>query len=131
MSTSMSDDERAIRALIETWMTASRAGDTARVLSLMADDVVFLTAGQKPFGKAEFAANASKLQNVQIEGKSEIQELEIAGSWAWCRNQLTVVMTPPDGKPVRRSGPTLTILRKSPDGRWLLARDANLLTPEG
>jgi uncharacterized protein (TIGR02246 family) len=96
----------------------------------MTDDVVFLVAGQKPFGKAEFAANSSKLAGVRIEGKSEIQELQIAGTWAWCRNQLTVVITPPGGTPVRRSGPTLTIFRKEPDGRWLLARDANLLTPE-
>lgn len=125
-----SDDERAIRTLIETWMTASAAGDTATVLSLMADDVVFLAAGHAPFGKAEFAANASKLAGVKIEGKSEIQEIEISGSWAWCRNQLSVVMTPAGGKPVRRSGPTLTILRKKPDGSWVLARDANLLLPE-
>ena len=34
------------------------------------------------------------------------------------------------GKPVRRSGYTLTILRKERDGRWRLARDANLLTAE-
>ena len=30
---------------------------------------------------------------------------------------------------VDRSGYTLTILRKEPDGRWLLVRDANLLAP--
>jgi len=29
---------------------------------------------------------------------------------------------------MRRAGYTLTILRKGPDGRWRLARDANLLT---
>ena len=40
-------------------------------------------------------------------------------------------MTPPGGKPMRRAGYTLTILRKEADGRWLLARDANLLTPQG
>jgi len=34
------------------------------------------------------------------------------------------------GKPVRRSGYTLTILRKERDGRWRLARDANLLAAE-
>ena len=33
-------------------------------------------------------------------------------------------------KPVRRSGYTLTILQKLPDGRWVLARDANLMTAE-
>ena len=34
----MSPDERAIRDLVDTWMKASQAGDTATVLSLMADD---------------------------------------------------------------------------------------------
>jgi ketosteroid isomerase-like protein len=38
-------------------------------------------------------------------------------------------MTPPDGgTPVRRSGYTLSVLRKNADGQWVLARDANLLT---
>lgn len=38
-------------------------------------------------------------------------------------------MTPPGGgAAMRRSGYTLTILRKERDGRWRLARDANLLT---
>ena len=42
-----------------------------------------------------------------------------------------MTVSPPDGaKPVRRSGYTLTILRKERDGRWRLARDANLLTAE-
>jgi ketosteroid isomerase-like protein len=36
-------------------------------------------------------------------------------------------MTPPEGEPVRRAGYTLTILRKEPSGKWVLARDANLL----
>lgn len=124
----MSDDEQAIRRLIATWMTASAAGDIPTVLGLMADDVVFLTAGQKPFGKAEFAERSRQMAGLKIEGRSEIRELEIAGSWAWCRNELSVAVTTPDGKVVRRAGPTLAILRKQPDGRWLLARDANLLT---
>ena len=47
----MTEDERAIREVIATWMRASVAGDTATVLSLMTDDVVFLVPGQEPFGK--------------------------------------------------------------------------------
>jgi uncharacterized protein (TIGR02246 family) len=42
----MTDDERAIRDLVERWMSASRAGDLATVLSLMADDVIFMVPGQ-------------------------------------------------------------------------------------
>ena len=46
------------------------------------------------------------------------------------RNFIEVTMTPPGGdQPIRRSGYTLTLFRKEADGRWLLARDANLLTP--
>ena len=38
----MTDDERAIRELVATWMTASQAGDIDTVLGLMTDDVVFM-----------------------------------------------------------------------------------------
>jgi ketosteroid isomerase-like protein len=70
------------------------------------------------------------MQGVQIDGTSEIVELEVRGDWAWMRNRLRVTVTPPGGKPMTRSGYTLTILRKNPDGTWVLARDANLLAAE-
>lgn len=126
----MKNDEQAIRQLIDKWLAATKAGDTATVLSLMADDVVFMVPGLEPFGKQAFAANAERMKNVRIEGTSEIQELKILGDWAWLRNRLRVTFTPLDGKPMIRSGYTLTILRKEPNGRWILARDANLLTEE-
>jgi uncharacterized protein (TIGR02246 family) len=56
----MENDEQAIRQLVTTWLDASKAGDTEKVLSLMADDVVFPVAGQPPMrGKAAFAASQS------------------------------------------------------------------------
>jgi ketosteroid isomerase-like protein len=42
-------------------MAASRAGDTATVLSLMADDVIFRVPGREPFGKEAFAASCPPL----------------------------------------------------------------------
>jgi uncharacterized protein (TIGR02246 family) len=39
------NDEQAIRQLVTSWLEASKAGDTEKVLSLMADDVVFLVTG--------------------------------------------------------------------------------------
>ena len=124
----MTDDERAIRQLVSTWMAASQAGDTDTVLSLMADDAVFMVAGQEPFGKEAFAAASRGAQNVRMEGTSDIRELTVLGDWAYLRNHLTVTVTPPGRQPVRRAGYTLTILRKTPAGQWLLARDANLMT---
>ena len=124
----MTEDERAIRQLIETWMTASKAGDVEAVLRLMTDDVVFMVPGQEPFGKEAFAASAAAMKNLRIDGRNEIKELQILGDWAYLCDYLDLTITPEGGQPVRRSGYTLTILRKGADGKWRLARDANLLT---
>jgi uncharacterized protein (TIGR02246 family) len=127
----MTDDERSIRNLVETWMAASKAGDIATVLDLMADDAIFMVPGQTPFGKEAFKAAAAASKDVQFEGRSDIQEIRVFDDWAYLRNYLEVVVTQPgEEKLVRRSGYTLTILHKTPDGRWLLARDANLLSAD-
>ncbi len=42
-----SNDEQQIRDLIATWLRASASGDLPTILDLMAEDVVFLIAGQK------------------------------------------------------------------------------------
>ena len=124
----MTDDERAIRAVVESWFEATRAGDLAAVLELMTDDVVFMQAGHAPFGKAAFAAAFQGMANVVVDGTSEIVELRVMEEWAYLRNRIELTVTPPSGEAMRRSGYTLTILRKEPDGRWRLARDANMLT---
>ena len=124
----MSDDERAIRQVVETWMAASRSGDLDTVLGLMTEDVVFMVPGREPFGKEAFAALSKGAGESPIEGTSEIVELKILGEWAFIRNRIAMQMTPPGGEAVRRAGYTLTLLRKEADGRWRLARDANLLT---
>ena len=124
----MSPDERAIRELVDTWMKASRAGDTETVLSLMSDNVIFMVPGREPFGKQTFAANSRSMDGAKLEGSADIRELKVLGDWAYLRNLIEITITPPGGEAVRRSGFTLTILRKEPDGRWVLARDANLVS---
>ena len=124
----MSPDERAIRDLVDTWMKASRAGDTATALSLMSDDVIFMVPGREPFGKEAFAAASQSMKGFRLEGSADIRELRVLGNWAYLRNFIEITVTPPDGAPMRRSGYTLTILRKESDGRWRLMRDANLVS---
>jgi uncharacterized protein (TIGR02246 family) len=125
----MEGEERAIRDLIATWMAASQAGDLDQVLSLMSDDVVFMVPGQAPFGKAAFAAASRSMKDLRMEGQSKVEEIVVSGDWAWCRTHLAIKVTPPSGDAMRRSGHTLTILRKE-HGRWVVARDANMLTPD-
>ncbi|TIO10754.1 SgcJ/EcaC family oxidoreductase [Mesorhizobium sp.] len=127
----MTDDERAIRKLVATWMDASKRGDTATVLSLMTDDAIFMVPGRDPFDKESFATAAQEMAGVHIDGTSDIVELQLLGSWAFIRSRIDMTATPPNGEPVHRSGYALTLLRKEADGEWRLARDANLLTPQG
>ena len=122
------DDEQAIRALVDKWLESTKEGDYETVLTLMADDAIFMVPGREPFGKEAFAAQSEEMKGAKIEGKSDIQEIEIIGDHAWLRNHLEVTITPPNGQTMTRSGYTLTILRKEADGSWLLARDANLVS---
>jgi len=127
----MTADERAIRDLVATWLDATAAGDIARIEPLMADDVVFLTPGNPPMrGRDAFvAAFAAGLQHMRLTASSEIQEILIAGGWATMWSRLTVTIAPHSGGPTKqRAGDVLTMLRRNPDGRWVIYRDANLLT---
>ncbi|HEX3149367.1 MAG TPA: SgcJ/EcaC family oxidoreductase [Gemmataceae bacterium] len=128
----MDADERTIRDVQAAWFDASLKGDRERLKSLMTDDVVFLVPGRPPFGRDEFmAAQATGLQQHQIQGSGTFEEVIVAGEVAYCRGKLAITLTPAGGTPKQVAGYTLSVFRKLPDGRWVLARDANLLTPVG
>lgn len=128
----MDRDEQEIRQLVATWMAATRSGDVQTVMSLISDDAIFLLPGQKVMRKPDFAATAKAqagFQAPEIDGQSEIQEVKVLGDWAFMWSHLTVAVTPADGgAPTKRAGHTLTIFNKQ-NGKWVLARDANLLAP--
>ena len=146
-------DKQAIREIIATFLRASAEGDIDRILGLMAEDVIFLVAGQPPMRRDAYAAAfRSMIGKVRIDGTSDVQEIHIAGDYAFCWNQLSVTITPVTADPpsrqtgpfrqefteslkekliMRRSGPVLSVFRREPDGRWVLFRDANMLTAVG
>ncbi len=128
----MQNDEQAIRDLVARWNEASMAGDVETVLSFIAEDALFQIAGREPFGKEAFAEGLRRgLEHVRIDVRSEIEELQVIGDFAYLRNHLWVTLTQRGGgAPMKRTGYTLTILRKLQDGRWVLSRDANMLTAD-
>jgi uncharacterized protein (TIGR02246 family) len=126
-------DEQAIRDVIARWHAATAAGNVSRILPLMAEDAVFLTAGHPPMrGRDAFAAQLrGLLEKARVESSGEPKEIRVSGDLAYCWSELRVVVIPCDSSPpVRRAGPTLTIFRRQADGGWVLSRDANLLTAE-
>lgn len=127
----MGPDERTIREVHSTWIEAVNAGDLVSLLSLMADDVVFLSPGRAPLGRDGFPPGFSAAhQQSQIRCVSELEEVVVVGEVAYTRARDSLSVTPrAGGEAVQLAGHRLTIYRKQRDGRWLLARDAHTLSP--
>ena len=127
----MGPDDRAIRELHTTWIDAVNAGELGRLLPLMADDVVFLNPGQAPVGRDSFSANFSAAhQQVLVRCTSELEEVVLVGDVAYTRSRDRLSVTPyAGGEAAQLAGHRITVYRKQPDGRWLLARDAHTLSP--
>jgi uncharacterized protein (TIGR02246 family) len=126
----MNSDEKAIRDLVSRWHTATAAGDIDTVLSLMAEDVIFLSAGNSPMqGRDSFGAALRGLfQQRRVESTGEVKEIGISGALAYCWANLIVRVTPlSGGDSVVRSGSAISILRKQADDTWVVTRDANML----
>ncbi len=124
-------DEREIRELHSIWIDAVNSGDLVRLLTLMANDVVFLNPGQAPVGRDGFSTNFSTAhQQVRIRCISELEEVVVVGEVAYTRSRDALSVTPrAGGEATQFAGHRITVYRKQADGRWLLARDAHTLSP--
>jgi uncharacterized protein (TIGR02246 family) len=124
------DDARLIRQLVDSWIAASKVHDLPALMDMVTDDVVFMTPGRAPFGKTEFAADVERMKGVAIDARAEVQEIEVFGPRAYVRNHVRVELASPGQAPKRVSGYAMSVLHKEADGRWRIARDANLVMPE-
>jgi len=123
------DDERQIRDLVDSWIAASKARDLLALLDMMTDDVVFMTPGRAPFGKAEFAVDSERMTGVSVDARAEVLEVETFGPRAYVRSRIGAIVTSGGQPPRPMAGYAMSILRKEADGRWRIARDANLVMP--
>src|SRR5437667_11983103 len=122
---------KKIREVHSTWIDAVNAGDLVRLLTLMADDVVFLNPGQVPFGRDGFSAVfPAAHQQARISCGSELEEVVVVGEVAYTRSRDALSVTQRAGGEVTQlAGHRITIYRKQPEGCWLLARDIHTLSP--
>ena len=124
-------DEQRIREVIDKWAAATLAGDLTAILPLMTDDAVFLTAGNVPMRREDFIEKFQSMAGaVEVDARSNVQELTVNGDIAVCWNLIEVKVTPlAGGSTMKRAGNTLTVFRQGSDGQWRLWRDANMLAP--
>jgi len=115
------------------WRRLTAEGDLNGLLSLLSDDVVFLTPGNPPITKNDFAKGFREVSaKARIEARQDVKEIRVSGDMAAAWSQLTVVLTPNNGGTTSEaSGYVLTVFHRSPADTWLLARDANLVAGAG
>lgn len=96
----------------------------------MADDAVFLSPGQSPVGRDGFSANfLAAHQQVRIRCISESEEVVVVGEVAYARSRDALYVTPrAGGEATQLAGYRISVYREQPEGRWLLARDAHMLS---
>jgi len=122
------DDRQAILDLLQAWREATARGDLDAVLGLMTEDAVFLTPGNDPMSRERFAEIFRGFgPGMRIDAQQDVRDLLVSGDLAYAWTHLVVTMTAGDGGRSTRSGHVLTVFRRGAEGRWRLARDANLL----
>ena len=126
----MASDEREICTVHSIWIHAVNAGDLARLLTLVAEDVVFLTPGQAPSDREGFSSNfMAAQQQMRICCASESEEVVVVGEVAYTRSRDALSVTlRTGGKAGQLAGHRMTVYRKQSDGRWLLSRDVHTLS---
>ena len=126
----MASDEQEIRTVHSIWIDGVNAGDLARLLTLVAEDFVFFSPGQAPFGREKFSSNfMAAHQQMRICCTSELEEVVLVGEVAYTRNPDALSVTPrAGGKAAQFAGHRMTVYRKQRDGRWLLSPDVHTLS---
>lgn len=107
----MGPDERAIREVHSTWIDAVNAGDLVCLLSLMADDVVFVSPGQVPSGRGGFAPGFSAAhQQAWIDCISELEDVVVVGEVAYTVSRDSLSVTPrAGGEAMQLAGHRITV----------------------
>jgi ketosteroid isomerase-like protein len=120
-------DESEIRRAVEEFVVAYNAGKLDDIVNIFADDLVDMSAGDPTrtgeAAKRQFLSRVSKTHsNFKPTLTIHIDELRVAGEWAFQRGSLSVSLVPKEG------GPTsfikqryLEIWRRNLQGKWKIA----------
>jgi uncharacterized protein (TIGR02246 family) len=128
------DDKQAIQRLTEEWVAAVRTKDIARLTNMVTEDAVFLPPGYPAIrGKQAVEAMYKSFfpQFSSVEQTANLEEVEVAGDWAFAWGTESFVLVPQaGGLQIHMQGKGMSILRRQPDGSWKFARGINNTLPQ-
>jgi uncharacterized protein (TIGR02246 family) len=123
------EDLAQIEKLHEMDMKASKEQNYDTLLSLCTQDCVMLPADQEPIIGIEaikkwMKQNQAASENLQVtEYIQDFKEIKIIGDWAfeWGTYQGEAISME-GGETIKQSGKLMRILKRQPDGSWVVAR---------
>ena len=119
------DDEAAVRAVAETWDPMMNGADLDGMMSLFAADAVRLDAGAPPSIGSEAIRRSFQraFESASFEGSGPVEEIEVAGDWAFARGSFTEQLTDKaSGEVTEEAGKWVSVFRKTQEG-WTYAID--------
>ena len=117
--------EAIIRTLHKQANVALSQGDLESVMAVYSDDVISMPPNQPPLhGKAAVRSMwESVLEGFSIDSTVSVEEVEVAGAWAFERGTYKMTLKPKGGgELIEDEGKYLDIVRQQPDGDWKYAR---------
>jgi uncharacterized protein (TIGR02246 family) len=120
-----SEDIAAIKQLEADWRAGWLAGDVDALLSLFADDVALMPAGQPAvLGKEAIRPlYESVFREYFIQSESKVVEIEASGSLGYLWGAYRLTATPKaGGAALHEEGKSLFIVKRSKDGAWKISR---------
>jgi uncharacterized protein (TIGR02246 family) len=105
---------------------ATSAKDTEGILELVAEDVVFLPSSMPPIKDKEEVGKMYRAffpRYREIKHEAIIEEIRVAGDWAFLWGTDDLRLTPVSGEPnIHLKGKGLSILKRKSDGSWLFCK---------
>jgi uncharacterized protein (TIGR02246 family) len=123
----MDKEEQAIHQLRDAWKAAVDAKDLGKILSLITDDVVFLTPGSSPIVGKQAVEDLFKVafSKYRVKQNFVYDEIKVLGDWAYAWGHDESALIPLAGGPtIRTKGFGMMILRREAEG-WKYARSIN------
>ena len=117
-------DESALNALIADYLVAMNGGDADGLAASYAADAVRMPPDAMPIsGRESIRRNmAQTFEASDLAVQMQVIETEFSGELAYVRGSFLLTVTPKDGSPATESeGNWMRLMRREPDGRWLVA----------
>ena len=121
------EDREQVEAIEQRIMSGFAAGDADAIAAQYTEDALLLPQDSPPVqGRAAIAENyRPALEEFDMRLRTRVEEVEVAGGWAWLRGRFEHTSTSKaDGTVTEYKGKYLAVARRDPDGVWRFHRDA-------